>query len=222
MICFGRRHYRVSLNIQNVTSTLQNCESRPLGVNVNKLICIRSYPSRSKLPTVVPLDFCLLNSRRFICNKSRLINEFIADHNIDLFALTEMWLRGDGSDLYYICYICPDGYVFHHVSRLHTTGGGVGVVLKNNVRAKIQVHESQCFVHLIVFLYPICHCFLTSLLTVLIMPLSFEGLFLFALMRHGLRMKLKLQIQRAENWKDDGTHITPKLIIIYTLNIVVW
>ena len=35
VICSGRRHYRVSLNIQNATSTLQICESRPLGVNVN-------------------------------------------------------------------------------------------------------------------------------------------------------------------------------------------
>ena len=49
------RHYRVSLNIQNAASTLQKCESRPLGVNVNNLICIRPDPSRSKLSTVVPL-----------------------------------------------------------------------------------------------------------------------------------------------------------------------
>ena len=125
VICSGRRHYSVSLNIQNATSRLQICESRPLGVNVNNLICIRPDPLRSKLSTVVPLDFCLLNARS-ICNKSRLINDFIADHNIDLFALSETWLRGDDSDLYYFRDICPDGYVFHHVLRLHTTGGGVG------------------------------------------------------------------------------------------------
>ena len=148
VICSGRRHYRVSLNIQNATSTLQICESRPLGVNVNNLICIRPDPLQSKLSTVVPLDFCLLNARS-ICNKSRLINDFIADHNIDLFALSETWLRGDDSDLYYFRDICPDGYVFHHVLRLHTTGGGVGIVLKNNIKAKIQAHESHySFEHL--------------------------------------------------------------------------
>ena len=86
---------------------------------------------------------------RSICNKSRLINDFIADHNIDLFALSETWLRGDDSDLYYIRDICPDGYVFHHVLRLHNTGGGVGIVLKSNIKAKIQAHESYCsFEHL--------------------------------------------------------------------------
>ena len=86
---------------------------------------------------------------RSICNNSRLINDFIADHNIDLYALSETWLRGDDSDLYYFRDICPDGYVFHHVLRLHTTGGGVGIVLKNNTKAKIQAHESYCsFEHL--------------------------------------------------------------------------
>ena len=141
VICSGRRHYHASLNIQNATSTLQICESPPLGVNVSNLICIRPDPLRSKLSTVVPLDFCLLNSRS-ICNKSRLKNDFIADHNIDDFALSETWLRGDDSNLYYIRDICPDGYVFHHVPRLHTTSGGVGIVLKNNIKAKIQAQES--------------------------------------------------------------------------------
>lgn len=82
-----------------------------------------------------------MNSRS-ICNKSWLINDFITDHNVDLFALSETWLRGDDSDLHYIRDICPNGYVFHHVPRLHTTGGGVGTVFKNNVKEKIQAHES--------------------------------------------------------------------------------
>lgn len=149
MICSGRRHIR--RRIQNATSTLQNCESRPLSVNVNNLICIRPDPSRSKLSIVVPLDFCLLNSRS-ICNKSRLMNDFIADHDIDLFALSETWLCGDDSDLYYIRDLCPDlffRHVFHHVPRLHTTGGGVGIVVKNNIKTNIQAHESYCsFEHL--------------------------------------------------------------------------
>ena len=130
---------------------------------MNNLICIRPDPLRSKLSTVVPLDFCLLNSRS-ICNKSRLINDFIVDHNIDLFSLSETWPRGDDSDLYYIRDICPDGYVSHHVPRLHTTGGRVGIVFENNIKAKIQAQESyfsfehlemelramKCFIRLIV------------------------------------------------------------------------
>ena len=43
----------------------------------------------------------------------------------------------DADILSYISDICLDGYVFHHVPRLHNTGGGVSVVLKNNIKAKI-------------------------------------------------------------------------------------
>ena len=113
-------------------------------MNVNNLICIRLGPLWCKLSSVVPLDFCLLNSRS-VCNKSRLISEFKADHNIDLFALSKTWLRDDDSDLHYIRDISPDGYVFQHVPRLHTIGGGVGIALKNNIKAKIQPHESYCY-----------------------------------------------------------------------------
>ena len=285
---------------------------------------------------------------------------------------------------YYIRDICPDGYAFHHVPRLHTTGGGVGIVLKNNIKAKIQSHESYCsfehlelevratkyFVRLIVLYRPpssdvslffdefanyhahvvtasgyllivgdfnlhvdsqknagrrftgflqlfnlrqhvngsthknghtldlvitreeqsfiknllvfdpalsdhfMIRCnldfskpvaqdqmlsfrrlraididkfssdledsalirtplnddlslavdqFNSSLRSIIDNhALSSKGRSLFAPMRPGLRKKLKLQRQREENWKDDGVRITLKLIIIYTLNTVVW
>lgn len=100
-------------------------------------------PSQSKLWTSVRLDFCVLNSRS-VRNKSWLLNDFIADYNIDLLTPTETWLRGHDLHLYYIHDVFPDGYVFHHLPRLHTAGGRVDIVLKNNIRAKIQAHESYC------------------------------------------------------------------------------
>ena len=90
----------------------------------------------------MPLDFCVLNSQS-VCNKSWLINDFIADYHIDLFAPTETFVAHD-SDLYSIHDVFPDGYVFHHVPRLPTTGGRVDIVLKNNIGVKIQAHESYC------------------------------------------------------------------------------
>ena len=65
--------------------------------------------------------FSPLNSRS-ISDKSSLIKNFIANHDIDLCALTKTWLRGNDSDLYNIRDICPDGYVFYHASRLHSSG----------------------------------------------------------------------------------------------------
>ena len=58
-------------------------------------------------------------------------------------------LRDDDSDLYYIRYIYPYGYVFRHAPRLHSTGGGVGVVLKNNFKVLSQPLETyRSFEHL--------------------------------------------------------------------------
>ena len=45
------------------------------------------------------------------------------------------------------------------------------------------------------------------------MPQSFAGLLLFALIRHGLRMKLKLQREREENWR---AHNTKANHLLYT------
>lgn len=76
------------------------------------------------------LDFSLINSRS-ICNKSRIIQDFIIDHDIDLLAVTETWLHGDNYDHYPVRDVCPVGYFFYHTPRLDMRGGGVGVVMKN-------------------------------------------------------------------------------------------
>ena len=100
------------------------------GANQRNLSII-SIASSSKITRDAKLDFALLNARS-ICNKSRVINDYIADYDFDIFAVTETWLRGDDYDQYYIRDICPDGYKFYHIPRIHSTGGGVGVVLKDS------------------------------------------------------------------------------------------
>ena len=67
-------------------------------------------------------------------NSVELFNivDYIADYDFDIFAVTETWLLGDDYDQYYIRDICPDGYKFYHIPRIHSTGGRVGVVLKDS------------------------------------------------------------------------------------------
>lgn len=117
-------HYRFLLNIWSVTSLLQSHE--PLcyhcgGYCANNWITIRLEPPSFNSPSFVPLVFSPLNSWS-ISDKSSLIKNFIANHDIDLCALTKTWLRGNDSDLYNIRDICPDGYVFYHAPRLHSSG----------------------------------------------------------------------------------------------------
>ena len=49
-----------------------------------------------------------------------------------LFVQCHYGVRGDDFDQCDIRDICPDGYKFYRMSRLHSTGGGVGVVLKDS------------------------------------------------------------------------------------------
>ena len=113
------------------------------------------------------LDFALLNACS-ICNKSCVINDYIANYDLDVFAVTETGLRGDDYDQYYIRDICPDGYKFYHIPRLHSTGGGVGVVLKDSFSLEtipcghyasfesieVTLKISGFFVHLVVLNHP--------------------------------------------------------------------
>ena len=67
---------------------LDYCYSRPMGVNVNNLIYVDRIHSRSPDQTLKRMEFCLLNARS-ICNKSRVIRNFIADYDLDILAVAE-------------------------------------------------------------------------------------------------------------------------------------
>ena len=67
--------------------------------NLN-IICIDSC---RKITRDAKLNFSLLNAS-LICNKSRLIKNYIADYDFDIFAVTKTWLRGDDHDLWHLSF----------------------------------------------------------------------------------------------------------------------
>ncbi len=83
------------------------------------------------------LDFCLWNARS-IKNKSLALKDYIVDHDLDFLALTETWLRSGDIDNYHIEEFCPTGYVFHHIPRSISRGGGVGLLIKKLFHVKKQ------------------------------------------------------------------------------------
>ena len=86
------------------------------------------------------LTFSLLNARS-INNKSLLIKDYVVERDIDIFAITETWLKDTNSD-YAVRDICPTGYLFCHVPRLNRFGGGVGVLYKNSLKMNRHVTMS--------------------------------------------------------------------------------
>jgi len=97
----------------NVTPGSKNC--CPRGVNWHNLISIRC-PIKKLQNGFVPIDFCLLNTRS-INKKELAIKDYVIDNDVDIFAVTETWLRNNENYNFSIAEVCPTGYRFYHVPR---------------------------------------------------------------------------------------------------------
>ncbi|KXJ18376.1 RNA-directed DNA polymerase from mobile element jockey [Exaiptasia diaphana] len=80
------------------------------------------------------IRFCLLNTRSL--NKKTLrVKDYIVEHNFDIFAVTETWLKDDSD--FEIRDVCPSGYSISHLPRKNRSGGGVAVIYRNSFNVKL-------------------------------------------------------------------------------------
>ena len=77
----------------------------------------------------------LINARS-VKNKTLAINEEIIQHDWDILAITQTWLKQTGDEAI-VTELLPPGYTFHHVARPRGRGGGVAVVYRNTYNTKI-------------------------------------------------------------------------------------
>ena len=63
----------------------------------------------------------------------QLVNELIADHNLDVIGLTETWLKPD--EFTVLNEASPPGYTSDHIPRTSRKGGGVANIYKTKARA---------------------------------------------------------------------------------------
>ncbi|KAI0211970.1 hypothetical protein LSAT2_003155, partial [Lamellibrachia satsuma] len=85
---------------------------------------------------VRPVSFCLLNARS-VCDvrkvgKTTMICELMEDNDLDVLAITEMWLTPDDS-VSAGC-ITPASYQLRHADRKRGIGGVVAVVYKSGFK----------------------------------------------------------------------------------------
>ena len=123
----GGRNRRIQRHYANFP-----VRSRPLfrrAVNPENLVPIQKGPSQVSTPTSCHFNFCLLNTRS-VKNKTMKVKDFVVDHDIDILAITETWLRPGNIDEVDIGTLCPSGYGFLHVPRSYSNGGGVGLLFK--------------------------------------------------------------------------------------------
>ena len=109
------------------------------GVNLNNLINLR-YSNQKLQDGFVPIEFCLLNTRS-INKKELAIKDYAVDNNVDIFAMTETWLRDNENYNFSIAEVCPTGYCFYHVPRKYSRGGGVGILIKKHIKVSKQTQR---------------------------------------------------------------------------------
>ena len=90
--------------------------------------------ARNTRDTSHAINFCLLNNRS-VKNKPSVLKDFVVGKDIDLFALTDTWLRPGNIDCVEIGDLCPTGYDFIHIPR-ESRGGGVALLLKESLDNK--------------------------------------------------------------------------------------
>ncbi len=127
----GGRNRRIQRHYANFP-----VRSRPLfrrAVNPDNLVPIKKGPSQASTPTSCQFHFCLLNTRS-VKNKIMKVKDFVVDHDIDILAITETWLRPGNVDEVDIGTLCSSGYRFLHVPRSYSSGGGVGLLFKETLQ----------------------------------------------------------------------------------------
>ena len=77
----------------------------------------------------------LINARS-VRNKTLTINENIIEHDWDVLAITDKWLKKTGEEAI-ITELTPPRYTFQHVACVSGRGGGVAIVHSNTFNIKI-------------------------------------------------------------------------------------
>jgi exonuclease III len=79
------------------------------------------------------LSYGLLNARS-INNKTDCVIDFILEHKLDILCITENWLHSD--DIFTTNHVTPIGYSIVSSPRLNRRGGGIAVIIKDNLHFK--------------------------------------------------------------------------------------
>ena len=96
------------------------------GVNASNLTSIKPSNTRPKLQ-------CAVLNARSVNNKTTLLNEYVKDNDLDIFGITETWLKAKNQ--HSIAQLTPPGYTLHHVDQPRGNGGGVAIMHKDSIRS---------------------------------------------------------------------------------------
>ena len=139
-----RYSYNIQTLVSHPSSRSKSAYSRKnsnCSNHSNLTIIPRKSLEKGNTSATRPVNFCLLNARS-VNNKTLIIKDFVAEHCIDLLAVTETWLQSETDNEFIIRDLCPTGYLFHHVPRSGPVrGGGVGLLFRSCFNIKLQPYR---------------------------------------------------------------------------------
>ena len=87
--------------------------------------------------TTKTIKLIYMNARS-VRNKAEDIANFILDESIDILTITETWLKSGDYDKVTLGNLVPKGYKLMHTPRAKRRGGGVGIIIRKNIRSTVQ------------------------------------------------------------------------------------
>ena len=79
---------------------------------------------------------CALWNARSLSGKVAALSTHLLDNKIDVFVITETWLREETDHIISEFSSCVSGYTFYHRPRLARRGGGVAIITRSNLTVK--------------------------------------------------------------------------------------
>jgi hypothetical protein len=104
--------------IKSIVTNRSNQQSNiSCGVNPPNLTCLSPVNRKTSLTNI-----CILNARS-VKNKTTTLKDYMIDNKIDIFGITETWLRPGEADNMTLGDLTPPGYSTYHVPRQNRRGG---------------------------------------------------------------------------------------------------
>ena len=105
----------------------------------DNLTPFKKAPSQASKPTSRLINFCLLNTWS-VKHKVMNLKDFVVDHDIDILAITETWLRPGNIDEVDIGTLCPTGYRFFSCSEIILSRRRSWLIIQRNNKCKHPDH----------------------------------------------------------------------------------
>ena len=108
-------------------------------INYGNLRIIECQQTNNGLRSGLSITFdchCAVVNCRSVGNKINDIKHEIYNHNLDLCALTETWIKEDENNTI-PNHLCPSGYNTISIPRINRTGGGIALIYRSNLDVKL-------------------------------------------------------------------------------------